>query len=82
VKNRWHSSLKREAQALSDGDSACPVTKRSWHPACQRLQQPRLARTQSDLGALLLAGKVRGDPPHQQMLEGALPVVGTRSLFA
>jgi len=76
VKNRWHSSLKREAQALSDGDCACPVTKRSWHPACQQLQLPRLARSQSDLSALLPAGQVRGDPVTRlQAPEGELIVV-------
>jgi len=60
VKNRWHSSLKREAQAESDGNCACPATKRSWHPVYKRQQQLRLACTQLELGAQLLAGKVRG----------------------
>jgi len=60
VKNRWHSSLKREAQAESGGDCACPATKRSWHPAYKRQQQLRLACTQLELRTLLLAGKVRG----------------------
>ncbi len=69
VKNRWNSALKRETQADSDGDTACPATKRARHPACAA---PRLARTQSAPSAALLAGMVRGGPPRLRTLQLAL----------
>ncbi len=71
VKNRWNSALKRETQADGDCDAACPATKRARHPECAL---PRLARTQSEPSAALLAGLVRGGLPRLRMLEKALRI--------
>ena len=58
MKNRWNSTLKREAHVDSDSDEACPAAKHARHSACEWSRQPHLARTQSESGAVVPAGTV------------------------
>lgn len=64
MKNRWNSTLKRQTQVDSDGDTTIPATKRAKTPSGDWPEPLRLPRAHSDPSALFMGGIVRAAPVH------------------